>query len=155
MIAVNNLSITIDEGQVLCILGSNGAGKTTTINMLTGLLRPTSGEAMIYGHSVTEEQDDIRKIMGICPQHDILWDELTAAEHLELFAEFRGISTSQVKKLVDDKLKEVELLHVRDHRSKTFSGGMKRRLSVAISSIADPKIVFFDEPVRDLYLSIF
>ncbi len=124
------------------------AGKTTTINMLTGLIPPTAGDAFIHGHSVASEQDKIRRVLGVCPQHDILWPELTAAQHLEIFAQFKAVPSSQVSEVVRTKLAEVELSHVADQRVHTFSGGMKRRLSVAISAIGDPLMIFFDEPVR-------
>lgn len=121
---------------------------------------PSSGDAYIYGLSVSEEQDSIRRILGVCPQHDILWGELTAAQHLEIFAQFKvrcflhrlftrvqAVPAGEVPGLVESKLREVELSHVGNHRVETFSGGMKRRLSVAISSIGQPRVIFFDEPV--------
>ncbi len=84
------------EGQIFALLGHNGAGKTTTISMLTGMLDITSGSANAYGKDIENEIDDIRKFMGVCPQHDILFDNLTVKEHLEMFATFKGVKGEQV-----------------------------------------------------------
>jgi ABC-type multidrug transport system ATPase subunit len=121
--------------------------------MLTGLIPPTSGDAFIYDLSVASEQDKIRRVLGVCPQHDILWPELTAAQHLEIFAQFKAVPSAMVDVLIRDKLNEVELSHVANQKVHTFSGGMKRRLSVAISSIGEPLMIFFDEPVLEQLLA--
>jgi ABC-type multidrug transport system ATPase subunit len=148
--AVDNLSFTIDEGEIFCLLGHNGAGKTTTINMMTGLFTPSSGTAFIYGHNVLSDMDEIQNITGVCPQHNILWDELTAREHLIFFAVLKRIPPMQIRDEVNDKLHQMGLSSVADDRVGSFSGGMKRRLSVAISAIGDPKIIFMDEPTTGL-----
>eukprot|EP00761_Pharyngomonas_kirbyi_P004790 gb/GECH01004795.1/.p1 GENE.gb/GECH01004795.1/~~gb/GECH01004795.1/.p1 ORF type:complete len:886 (+),score=205.13 gb/GECH01004795.1/:1-2658(+) len=148
--AVDNFCLSVNRNSVLCLLGHNGAGKTTTINMLTGLFAPTSGTAWIGGFSIATQMDQVRRVLGVCPQHDILWSDLTAKEHLQIFAEFKGVPSSERKAVVEEKLRQVELFDVRNNRSKTFSGGMKRRLSVAIASIGDPAAIFFDEPTTGL-----
>jgi len=94
--------------------------------------------------------DKIRDITGVCPQHDILWNELTAREHLRIFAEMKGIPNNKIKEMIEEKLKQVFLTDVGNKQSGTFSGGMKRRLSVAISTIGDPKIIFLDEPTTGM-----
>jgi len=150
VLALRNFSATIHEGEIFCILGHNGAGKTTTVGMLTGLFEPTLGDATIYGHSIVSSMDQIRRIMGVCPQHDILWNELTAKEHLEIFADLKGIARSVREEVIKEKLESVGLYNVRNKKAGSFSGGMKRRLSVAISCIGDPKIIFMDEPTTGM-----
>lgn len=150
MIAVKSICLSIREGQVFALLGHNGAGKTTTINMLTGLFPPTSGDAYVYGYSIKHKIREVQKMIGVCPQHNILWPDLTARQHVDLFAELKGISGQERKKMVEDRLNDVLLLKVANHKSKTFSGGMKRRLSVAIASAGNPKVIFMDEPTTGL-----
>eukprot|EP00026_Physarum_polycephalum_P001937 Phypoly_transcript_01940.p1 GENE.Phypoly_transcript_01940~~Phypoly_transcript_01940.p1 ORF type:complete len:991 (+),score=123.87 Phypoly_transcript_01940:334-2973(+) len=146
--ALDNLTVSCEAGNVLCLLGHNGAGKTTAISLMTGLYEATSGDALIFGDSVVYEMDSIRKVMGVCPQHDILWDELTAAEHMRLFSKMKSVPSSE--RQIMERLKDVRLDVVADHLSSTFSGGMKRRLSVAIANIGDPKVIFMDEPTSGL-----
>ena len=150
--AVQGLDLGVDRGQLLCMLGHNGAGKTTTINVLTGMLPITSGDATVYDKFISRDMDQIRAIMGICPQHDILWDQLTGMEHLRLFAGLRGVPEegNAIEEEAAKRLKQVELWGVRDVQSRAYSGGMKRRLSMAIALIGDPKIVFLDEPTTGM-----
>mmetsp|Transcript_6173 Transcript_6173/g.5558 ORF Transcript_6173/g.5558 Transcript_6173/m.5558 type:complete len:92 (-) Transcript_6173:3623-3898(-) len=89
------------QGQIFALLGHNGAGKTTTINMITGLYETTGGTTSVLGMDIHDEMDDIRKIMGVCPQHDILFDMLTVREHLELFAVFKGMNPDEIKGEID------------------------------------------------------
>lgn len=114
--------------------------------MLVGFLQATSGDATVFGHSIRDNIDSVRAILGICPQFDILWNELTGEEHLKLFASLRDIPLNQISTEVDNLLKEVDLTDARYRRASLYSGGMKRRLSVAISLIGNPKILFLDEP---------
>ncbi|KAJ5080784.1 intein-containing abc transporter a family member 1-related precursor [Anaeramoeba ignava] len=118
---------------------------STTINMLIGLFRPTSGDAFILGRSIITDIDAIRRQLGVCPQHDILWDELTAKEHLELFAKLKNMKSKEIKDEISQRLEEVELSDVANLRVGAFSGGMKRRLSLAIALTGSPKICLFDE----------
>eukprot|EP00842_Homolaphlyctis_polyrhiza_P000564 jgi/Hompol1/1508/HPOL_000597-RA len=149
-IAVRNSCFTVEEGKLLALLGQNGAGKSTTISMLSGLTPPTSGDALIYNLSAKYQTQSIRKIMGICPQHDILFDDLTAREHIQLYAGLKGIPHDQIKALIEERLEAVRLRTVADVRAGTYSGGMKRRLSLVISTIGDPKIIFMDEPTTGM-----
>jgi len=148
--AQDNVSLNIPQGSLFCLLGHNGAGKTTTINILTGLFPSSSGEAYIYGRNVRTEMNEIRHSMGVCPQHDILWDEMTAREHLELFCYLKNVPSQQREAMIKEKLEMVRLTRVGSNRVGSYSGGMKRRLSVAISSIGEPDIIFLDEPTTGM-----
>ena len=118
--------------------------------MLVGEFSPSSGEAFIYGHSVLSDLDEVRTLVGICPQSDCLWPELTAREHLRIYAELKGVPRSQIQSEIDARLSDVNLMDVGNWKSKSFSGGMKRRLSVAISCIGNPKLILLDEPTTGL-----
>lgn len=149
--AVDKLWYGVDEGQLFALLGHNGAGKTTTINMLTGLMNVTQGDATIFGHSVRTEMDDIQQLMGVCPQHDILWDQLTGREHLQLFARLKGIPADKIQEEVRARLDDVKLTDKEaDSDAASYSGGMRRRLSIAIALLGDPRIVFLDEPTTGM-----
>lgn len=148
--AVKGVFLTIQKGSLLCLLGHNGAGKTTTIKMLTGLFGQTSGDATVFGHSIIDGMNEIRQVMGVCPQHDILWRQLTAREHLELFAGLKDLDPAKISGEVDERLQDVSLTAAADIPAGSYSGGMKRRLSVAIALIGDPKIVFLDEPTTGM-----
>jgi len=148
--AQDNVSLNIPQGSLFCLLGHNGAGKTTTINILTGLFPSSSGEAYIYGRNVRTEMNEIRHSMGVCPQHDILWDEMSAREHLELFCYLKNVPSQQRQAMIAEKLEMVRLTRVGNNRVGSYSGGMKRRLSVAISSIGEPDIIFLDEPTTGM-----
>jgi len=148
--ANKGIYLDMSEKELLCILGHNGAGKSTMISVLTGITAPSSGTAILGGFDIVDEIDEVRQIVGVVPQFDILWDELTAEEHIRLFCKIKGVEDSQIEQVIDDKLKAVNLTDVKNARTRTFSGGMKRRLTVAISCIGDPKIVFMDEPTTGM-----
>jgi ABC-type multidrug transport system ATPase subunit len=113
--------------------------------MLTGLVKPSSGTCTVAGLNVEHSLSSVRRLLGVCPQHDILWDDLTAVEHLRLFAQLKGMRAADAEEEAWEKLKMVGLHSVGDDRVSTFSGGMKRRLSVAISAIGDPLLILLDE----------
>ncbi|KAK7058691.1 ATP-binding cassette sub- A member 5 [Halocaridina rubra] len=146
--AVDGISLDIYEDQITAILGHNGAGKTTLFNILTGMTAPTSGSASIFGLDISNTNDltTIHRITGICPQHDILFMTLTPREHLSFFARIRGIQPENVEDEVQKTLKEVDLLSKADTKGADLSGGQKRKLSIGIALIGDPKIIFLDEP---------
>ncbi|XP_043254267.1 ABC transporter A family member 1-like isoform X1 [Colletes gigas] len=146
--AVDGINLTIYEGQITAILGHNGAGKTSLFNILTGLTAPTAGTALIFGYDVRDSNDMqmIRSMTGVCPQHDILFDLLTPREHLEFFAAVRGIPKSMIEHEVQKTLKDIDLYEQADTFAKYLSGGQKRKLSVGIAIIGDPKIIILDEP---------
>ncbi|CAH1111719.1 unnamed protein product [Psylliodes chrysocephalus] len=146
--AVNGINLTIYEGHITAILGHNGAGKTTLFNILTGLTAPTSGTAYIFGNDVRDpnDMDRIRRMTGVCPQHDILFDNLSPREHLEFFAAVKGIHPSLIEFEVMKTLRDIDLTDKANSSSKHLSGGQKRKLSIGIAIIGDPKIIILDEP---------
>lgn len=148
--AVDGLDLQVEKGTCLGLLGHNGAGKTTTISMLIGLIAPTYGDITVNGVSVRENLEGVRRQLGVCPQHDILWGELTPWQHLKLFARLRGLPLKYVKREIIERLKAVNLYDVRNKQVRTFSGGMKRRLTVAISLIGSPPVILLDEPTTGL-----
>lgn len=149
-VAVDNLDLDMYEGQIFCLLGHNGAGKTTTISMLSGLIPPTTGDAYIFGQSIRSELPRIRRSLGVCPQHDVLWPDLTVREHLEYFAGVKGVPKEQVNHTVNEILRQIGLTEKVDTFSKDLSGGMKRKLSVGIALVGDSKVVFLDEPTSGM-----
>jgi ABC-2 type transport system ATP-binding protein len=149
IIAVNNISFYVNEGETFAFLGPNGAGKTTTIKMLTTLLHPTSGEIRINNYSI-KETNNIRKSFGIVFQDSSLDDELTAIENLEFHAVLYHVPKEIRNKRIQELLKLVDLYSRKDDLVKTFSGGMKRRLEIARGLIHHPKILFLDEPTLGL-----
>lgn len=146
-VAVDGLDLNMYTGQVTALLGHNGAGKTTTINMLTGLLKPTSGDANVMGASIVNQMSIVRQNIGICLQHDCLFDLLNVQEHIEFFGMLKG---SYSKENVEKTMRDVALFEKRFTPSKNLSGGMKRKLSVAIAFCGDSKVVFLDEPTSGM-----
>ncbi|XP_064640640.1 cholesterol transporter ABCA5-like isoform X2 [Lineus longissimus] len=151
-IAVDNLSLDIYEGQITCLLGHNGAGKTTLVNMLTGVMHPSSGSATVYGYDVSDPNEValMRSMIGMCPQENCLFDSLSCVEHLEVYASIKGVLAKDIKEKVLNALDDVGLGDKADAFAKDLSGGQKRKLSVAIALIGDPKVVFLDEPSAGL-----
>lgn len=148
--AVNNISFDVYKGEIFGFLGPNGAGKSTTIKMLTTLLQPTSGELMLAGKNVTQEQDAARKVFGIVFQDPSLDGELTALENLQLHAVLYKLNKKDAAKRIEELLMLVELGERKDSFVKTFSGGMKRRLEIARGLLHHPQILFLDEPTLGL-----
>ena len=148
--AVDDISFSVERGEIFAFLGPNGAGKTTTIKMLTTLLEPTAGVIMLNGYDVVERPNETRKSFGIVFQDPSLDTELTAFENMEIHAVLydlgRGLSRSRTKEL----LELVELWDRKDELVKNFSGGMKRRLEIARGLLHHPKVLFLDEPTLGL-----
>eukprot|EP01100_Stratorugosa_tubuloviscum_P009090 TRINITY_DN3807_c0_g1_i4.p1 TRINITY_DN3807_c0_g1~~TRINITY_DN3807_c0_g1_i4.p1 ORF type:complete len:711 (-),score=230.70 TRINITY_DN3807_c0_g1_i4:60-2192(-) len=144
--ALSDFNLALESDQIFVILGQNGAGKSTLMHLLTGLFLPTSGDAFIGSFSVVSETDRVREVIGVCPQYDILWADLTAREHIELFAGLRNMKITVEE--IEYILSSVNLKNEGNYLVKSFSGGMKRRLSLALSSIGDPRLIVMDEPVR-------
>ncbi|XLU57881.1 hypothetical protein S245_052529 [Arachis hypogaea] len=150
--AVRGLSLALPNGECFGMLGPNGAGKTSFINMMIGLTKPTSGTAFVQGLDIRTHMDGIYTSMGVCPQHDLLWETLTGREHLLFYGRLKNLKGSALTQAVEESLKSVNLFHggVADKHAGKYSGGMKRRLSVAISLIGDPRVVYMDEPSTGL-----
>jgi len=149
-IAVKDFSLHIPRGEMFGLLGPNGAGKTSLISMLTGLYPPEGGNAWVGGYSIINEIDSVHTQMGVCPQFDLVWPDLTVEEHLLFYARIRGVPDNMEKTLVEKAIKEVYLTRFAGFKTKQLSGGMKRRLSVAISLVGEPQIIFLDEPTTGL-----
>lgn len=127
----------------------NGAGKTTTMNMLIGMFSPTSGTAYLNGHDITTETIEARKQLGVCPQHNVLIDDLTVKEHIIFFCRLKGIkSNKQIDSEISKYVHLLEFYDKVDALSKTLSGGQKRKLSIGVALCGDSKIVMLDEPTR-------
>lgn len=144
------MSINFYKNQITGLLGHNGAGKTTTTFMLCGIYAPDDGTAYILGNNINTQMDKIQTNLGFCPQHDILYDDLTVAEHIDLVASIKGYTNAQIK---DEILTISKLVGLEDHlekKSKQLSGGMKRRLSVAMAVTGGSKVIILDEPTSGL-----
>ncbi len=147
--AVDNISISVPEGEMIALLGVNGAGKTTTIRMLTGLSRPTEGTAQILGHDVIKESDMVKRLVGISTQDTAVADNLTIEENLKFMAGVY-LDKEQIKGSVEKTIRIFGLEEYKDTKSKHLSGGWKRKLSIAMAIIGEPKVLFLDEPTLGL-----
>jgi len=144
--AVNGISFTIERQEVFGLLGPNGAGKTTTIRMLSTVLPPDAGDVEIGGHSVLRESDEVRKIIGVCPQELALYPELSAMDNLVFFGRMAGLSGREAREGAGVNLELVGLQDRASDRVDKFSGGMKRRVNIAIALMSRPELLFLDEP---------
>ncbi|NXK13626.1 ABCA1 protein, partial [Herpetotheres cachinnans] len=145
-VAVDGLTLNFYEGQITSFLGHNGAGKTTTMSILTGLFPPTSGTAFILGKDIRSELSTIRQNLGVCPQHNVLFDLLTVEEHIWFYARLKGLPENKVKEEVEQMAMDVGLPHKLKARTSKLSGGMQRKLSVALAFVGGSKVVILDEP---------
>lgn len=150
LVAVDNLNIDVEEGEIFGLLGPNGAGKTTLISMLCTILRPTSGTAAINGYDIIMQENDVRKSIGIVFQDPSLDDRLTGMENLEMHAALYKVPKDARKKRTQEVLELVELSDRANDLVKTYSGGMRRRLEIARSLIHYPRVLFLDEPTLGL-----
>jgi ABC-2 type transport system ATP-binding protein len=148
--AVDGISFTVDTGELFGLLGPNGAGKTTTINMLSTLLRPTSGSATVAGFGVTGDRDNVRKSIGVVFQEPALDGKLTGRENLEFHTMMYGIGKAERRRRIDEVLALVELTDKAGTLVEKYSGGMKRRLEIARGLTHRPKVLFLDEPTLGL-----
>jgi len=144
--AVKRISFDIKEGEIFSLLGPNGAGKTTTISMLSTLYTPTSGDAIIDGHSITKNPMAVKQVIGIVPQEIALYEDLTARENLIFWGEMYGLSGKPLSNRVDEVLEQIGLTDKAKNRVKTYSGGMKRRVNIGVGLLHKPRLLFMDEP---------
>jgi ABC-2 type transport system ATP-binding protein len=149
-LAVDHVSFSVPEGSVLGLLGPNGAGKTTTVRMLTTMSRPTSGTGRVAGHDIVEEADAVRRAMGLTGQAATVDELLTGRENIRLIGSFAGLTRNAVRRVGDELLDRFSLTEAADKVVKQYSGGMRRRLDLAVSLVATPPVLFLDEPTTGL-----
>jgi ABC-2 type transport system ATP-binding protein len=144
--AVRGVEFSVQTGEIFSLLGPNGAGKSTTISMLSGLLKPTSGDACIMGHSVTRDATQARSALGVVPQDIALYPDLSARENLSFWGKMYGLRGALLKQRVDETLETIGLSDRQNGRVGTFSGGMKRRVNIGVALLHRPAVVIMDEP---------
>ena len=148
--AVDQVSFNIKRGEVFGLLGPNGAGKTTTLRMMTTLLQPTSGDIKIFGHDVKTESQTVRSLFGLTGQYASVDEDISARENLMIFSRLNGLSRQEAKVRTTELLEEFSLVNSADKAISNFSGGMRRRLDLAVSLITRPALIFLDEPTTGL-----
>src|SRR3954447_26068787 len=146
VLAVDDVSFSLAAGQILGLLGPNGAGKTTTVSMVAGLLTPDRGDVLIAGHRLTGDTDPAKRRIGLVPQDLALYDELTARDNLRFFGALYNLTGRTLDDAIGAAMQLVGLADRIKDRVKTFSGGMKRRLNLAVGLLHDPDILLLDEP---------
>lgn len=146
--AVDGLTLSVGEGELFALLGVNGAGKTTTIGMLTGLVRPTGGDALLCGHSILHEPEQVKALSACSPQETAVAPNLTVRENLELMAGIYGVA--EPARAAETMVAQLRLGEVSGRRARTLSGGWQRRLSIAMALITGPRVLFLDEPTLGL-----
>lgn len=148
--AVNSLNLVIEQGELFALLGVNGAGKTTTIKMLSCLTAPTSGDAFLLGDSILTQSQAVKEKINVSPQETAVAPNLTVRENLDLIAKIYGDNKENAAKKTEEMLTAFNLQEVARDKAKTLSGGMQRRLSIAMALISSPRILFLDEPTLGL-----
>jgi ABC-2 type transport system ATP-binding protein len=150
LVAVNGVDLEIKKGELFSFLGPNGAGKTTTIRMLCCLLKPTKGSASILGYDVVKTPFAVKRVIGVSPQETILSERLNCWENLALIGKIHGLSSNEVKTRSQELLETMGLMERSKDQVRKFSGGMKRRLSIAMALVSNPQVLFLDEPTLGL-----
>jgi len=148
--ALRGVNISAEKGELITILGQNGAGKTTLVNILSGYMTQTQGMAKMFGLDVKTQLDEIRDIVSLCPQFDIFWDDLTVYEHLELIYQIKGLDQQEKHYKLTKTIEEIKLKDKRDSKISELSGGMRRRVSIGMSIVREPEVLFLDEPTTGL-----
>ena len=148
--AVKGIDFQVADGEIFGLLGPNGAGKSTLIRMMTTLIPVTSGKAIVAGHDVAKDPDDVRRVIGVIPQALTSDPDLTVEENLSIYAKLYSVPRAQREKSITEVLEAVDLLKWRDAQTKTLSGGMRRRLEIARGLVHNPRIFFLDEPTTGL-----
>lgn len=151
LVAVDDLTLDVREGEVFGFLGPNGAGKTTSINLMCGLLKPDAGRVLLKGARLDGDAD-ARARVGVCPQEIVLWDRLTCIEQLQFIGEMYDVPPRESRRRSERLLADLGLEEKRDKQARTLSGGLKRRLNIAMALVHDPEIVILDEPEAGLDL---
>lgn len=148
--AVDKLYLEIKEGELFSLLGVNGAGKTTTIKMLTCLTKPSEGDAIVGGYSIIKEPEQVKRFIAVSPQETAVAPNLTVKENLELICGIHGFPKKKTKVKIQELTKQLALDSIIDRKAGKLSGGMQRRVSIAMALISEPKILFLDEPTLGL-----
>ena len=148
--AVDKLLLDMRQGELFSLLGVNGAGKTTTIKMLTCLTKPSSGDALVGGYSITKEPEQVKKLIGVSPQETAVAPNLSVEENLELICGIHGFSKEKTKEKVRELSEQFELSTILNRKAGKLSGGWQRRVSIAMALISEPQILFLDEPTLGL-----
>jgi len=146
VVAVDELSIEVEKGELFGLLGPNGAGKTTTINILCGLIKSTSGSVVVGGLDVQKHPYKVKELIGVCPQETAIYPYLTGLENVDLFGNLHAMNKDALRVKRSELLEKMGLVEDGKRRAGKYSGGMKRRLSLALALIHDPQIAFLDEP---------
>jgi ABC-2 type transport system ATP-binding protein len=149
-IAVNSINLSINGGEMYALLGVNGAGKSTTIKMLSCLIKPTSGDALLNGNSIVSDSEKVKRIINVSPQETAVAPNLTVRENLELMARIYGFGNEDAVSKAQKMIEDFELSDIAKSKAKTLSGGWQRRLSISMALISDPEILFLDEPTLGL-----
>jgi ABC-2 type transport system ATP-binding protein len=145
-VAVDNINLNIEEGEIYGILGPNGAGKSTTISIICSLLHPTSGEVKVLGEDVRKNSLKVKKHLGLVPQSIAIYSDFTAYENVKFFGELYSLRGKELKESIENALEFTGLLEMKNKKAKEFSGGMLRRLNIACAIIHNPKVLIMDEP---------
>ncbi len=148
--ALDGVDLTVDQGVSFALLGPNGAGKTTLMRILTTQLRPTAGEAYVFGLNVVREESKVRRLISYVPQEISVWTDISGYENLLIYAKIFGVPSSEREKIINEALENMGLLEVKNELVRTYSGGMIRRLEIACAVLIKPKIMFLDEPTIGL-----
>ncbi|MEZ0049802.1 ABC-2 type transport system ATP-binding protein [Mycobacterium sp. MAA66] len=148
--ALRDVSFSVPTGTVCALLGHNGAGKTTTVNILSTLLKPTSGTAIVAGYDVVREPGQVRRSIGVTGQDAALDLRLTGRENLVLFGRLRGLGRTDARSRADELIEQFDMSHAADRQVSGYSGGMRRRIDIAVSLVVQPKVLFLDEPTTGL-----
>ena len=148
--AVDNLNLEIRQGELFSLFGVNGAGKTTTIKMLTGLTKPTGGDAIVGGYSITKQPEQVKRLISISPQETAVAPNLSVKENLELICGIHGFSKEKTRRKIQELDRQFGLGTVLNRKAGKLSGGWQRRVSIAMALISEPQILFLDEPTLGL-----
>jgi ABC-2 type transport system ATP-binding protein len=148
--ALDGVDLRVEAGKVFAMLGPNGAGKTTLIRILTTQIKPTSGEAYVFGLDVAREDAEVRRLVGYVPQEMSVWTDVSGYENLLIYAKIYGVPSPKRREIIGNALKKMGLSEVANNLVKTYSGGMIRRLEIACTMLTKPKILFLDEPTIGL-----